>query len=58
MRYVDKYLDHDHISVCAGVIYAHSPRTVGLKEKVEKYLNEHGLQVVWYDDERVLHLDA
>jgi hypothetical protein len=28
------------------------------KEKVEKYLNAHGLQVVWYDDERVLHLDA
>ena len=56
MRYVEKYLDHDHISVCAGVIYPHSPRTAGLKETVEKYLNEHSLQVVWYDDARAQHL--
>jgi len=51
MLYVDKYLDHDQVCVCAGIIYPHSPSTAGLKEAVEQYMNEHGLQVVWYDDE-------
>jgi hypothetical protein len=50
LRYVDKYLDHDSVNVCAGVIYPHSPISAGLKERVEQYLNDHALQVVWYDD--------
>ncbi len=50
LRYVDKYLDHDHVSVCAGVIYPKSPTTHGLKAWVETYMNNHALQVVWYDD--------
>ena len=49
-RYVDKYLDHDKLSVCAGVIYPSSPSTAGLKDLVEQYLNDNALQVVWYDD--------
>jgi hypothetical protein len=51
MRYVDKYLDHDQVSVCAGIIYPRAPRGAGLKEMVEKVLNEAALQVVWYDGE-------
>ncbi|HEV7238326.1 MAG TPA: hypothetical protein VGQ36_03730 [Thermoanaerobaculia bacterium] len=50
MRYVDQYVDHDHVNVCAGIIYPQSPRGVGLKEMVEQYLNDHALQVVWFDD--------
>lgn len=50
LAYVDKYLDTDRVSVCAGVIYPRAPRSPGLKLRVEDYLNEHGLQVVWYDD--------
>ena len=51
LRYVDKYLDHDGVSVCAGIIYPRSPHGPGLKEEVETYLNDHALQVVWYEDE-------
>lgn len=51
LRYVDKYLDSDKVNVCAGVIYPRAPRTPGLKEEVETYLNDHALQVVWYEDE-------
>lgn len=51
LRYVDEYLDEDRVSVCAGIIYPQSPRTPGLKDRVEAYLNDHGLQVVWYDSE-------
>ncbi len=51
LRYVDKYLDHDKVSVCAGVIYPSAPSTAGLKDFVETYLNDNALQVVWYDDQ-------
>ena len=50
MKYVDKYLDQDQVSVCAGIIYPHSPHSPGLKEEIEEYLNENALQVVWYED--------
>jgi hypothetical protein len=50
LRYVDKYLDHDHVNVCAGIIYPRSPVTSGLKARVEQYVNDHGLQVAWYDE--------
>ena len=50
-RYIEKYLDDDGISVCAGIIYPRSPRSPGLKEEVETYLNDYALQVVWYEDE-------
>lgn len=50
LRYVDKYLDHDQVSVCAGVIYPRAPAAAGVRERVEQYLNDYGLQVVWYDD--------
>jgi hypothetical protein len=50
MRYVEKYLDVDQVSVCAGIIYPHAPRSAGVKDLVEQYLNDSALQVVWYDD--------
>jgi hypothetical protein len=50
LMYVDKYLDHDQVNVCAGVIYPRFPDTAGLNAQVEQYLNDHALQVVWYDD--------
>ena len=51
LRYVDKYLDDDEVNVCAGIIYPRSPKSPGLKEEVEMHLNDHGLQVLWYEDE-------
>ena len=51
LKYVDKCLDHNDVNVCAGIIYPKAPTSVGLQSTVEKYLNDHGLQVVWYADE-------
>ena len=31
-------------------IYPTAPRTAGLKARIEEYLNDYGLQVVWYYD--------
>ncbi len=50
VKYVDKFLHDDRLNVCAGIIYPQSPRTEGLREQIEAYLNDWGLQVVWYDD--------
>ncbi|MCK5828462.1 hypothetical protein KAH43_08070 [Candidatus Bipolaricaulota bacterium] len=49
-KYIEKYTDGDRVDVCAGIIYPTTPKTPGLKERIETYLNEYGLQVVWYDD--------
>ncbi len=48
-RYIEKYVDIDETSVCAGIIYPRAPECFGLREEVEGYLNDYGLQVVWYD---------
>jgi len=49
-RYIEEYVDIKKIDVCPGVIYPKAPITLGLKDKIEGYLNDYGLQVVWYDD--------
>ena len=49
-RYIEKYLDVDAVDVSAGIVYPRVPVTPGLLETVEGYLNDYGLQVVWYDD--------
>jgi hypothetical protein len=49
-KYMEKYLDHDNLDVCAAIIYPRSPKSINLKNLVEKYLNSYGLQVVWYYD--------
>jgi hypothetical protein len=49
-RYIKEYVDTKKTDVCPGIIYPHSPSSPGLKEMIENYLNDYGLQVVWYDD--------
>jgi len=49
-RYLEKYLKIEKLDVCPGIIYPKSPETPGLKEEIEEYLNDYGMQVVWYDD--------
>lgn len=56
-RYIEKYVDVDHTDVCAGIIYPSAPTAPGLKERIEEYLNEYGLQVVWYDSQFDLYSD-
>jgi len=50
-KYIEEYLDVIKIDVCPGIIYPSAPETPGLREMVETYLNDYGLQVVWYDDD-------
>lgn len=49
-KYIEKFVDGEQMDVCAGIIYPTAPRTTGLKERIEEYLNGYGLQVVWYYD--------
>lgn len=49
-QYIEKYIDKNKMDVCPGIIYPKSPKRTGLKELVEDYLNDYGLQVVWYYD--------
>jgi len=50
-KYIEEYLDVIKIDVCPGIIYPTAPSTPGLKELVEEYHSDYGLQVVWYDDD-------
>lgn len=47
-RYIDKHHEGDGLDVCAGIIYPSEPKTPGLKERIEDYQNDFGIQVVWY----------
>ena len=47
-KYIEKFIDGDKIDVCPGIIYPYSPSLKDLKQRVEDYLNERGIQVVWY----------
>ncbi len=49
-KYIEKYLDVDGKTVCPGLIYPAAPATPGLKERIEEYLNDCGIAVVWYRD--------
>lgn len=49
-RYIDKHHEGDGLDVCAGIIYPSEPKKPGLKERIEQYLNDNGIQVVWYYD--------
>ncbi len=50
LRYVDEYLAHERVNVCAAILYPHAPASNDAQTAVEEYLNEHGLQVAWYRD--------
>lgn len=49
-RYIDRYLDVEKVDVCPGIIYKSPPTTPDLKKDIEAYLNDWGLQVVWYEE--------
>ena len=50
LRYIEHHIDIKHIDVCPGIIYKSAPTNPALKEEIEEYLNNWGLQVVWYED--------
>ena len=49
LRYVDEYINRNTVNVCAAILYAKPPVTAGLKEEIEKYLNDFSLQVAWFE---------
>lgn len=49
-KYISKYYDGDKLSVSPGIIYPHEPISGELKIRIETYLNDWGIQVVWYFD--------
>lgn len=48
--YLERYLDVEHLEVSPGIIYPTAPRTPGLRERVEVYLDERGTPAYWYDE--------
>lgn len=49
-NYIEKYLDQLKTDVCPGLIYPVTPKSIEIKKGIEEYLNEYGIQVVWYDE--------
>jgi len=49
-NYVAKYVDEDRTNVCPGIIYPRAPKSLSIRQEVEKYVNERCIQIVWYDD--------
>ena len=52
-KYIDKFIEVDKVDICPGIIYPDSPKTPGLRERIETYLNDYGIQVVWLRDDQV-----
>ena len=48
--YIDRYLEHEKLSVCTGIIYPRPPKTPGLRELIESYLDDHGVPAYWYTE--------
>ncbi len=46
-RYIEKEVEKDGLDVCPGIIYPEEPSDAGVKDLVEKILNDQGIQVVW-----------
>jgi hypothetical protein len=38
------------MDVCAGIIYPHPPARQLVRDEIEQFLNDRGLQVVWFKD--------
>ena len=49
-KYVSTYLGHTPTDVQPALIYPVAPPDEGLKRRIEEYLNEGGIQVVWYEE--------
>ncbi len=48
--YIDQYVDHENLNVCTGIIYPYPPKTPGLRETIETYLESYGAPACWYNE--------
>lgn len=53
LKYVDKYLAGDILSVCAGIIYPCAPKSTEVREEVEAYMEGNAIQLLWWDDSAI-----
>ncbi len=50
LKYVEKYIVIDNMSVSLGVIYPYPPKKSGLRDVVESYLEHYGTPAYWYNE--------
>jgi len=48
-KFIETVTGECDFGVCAGIIYPKHPQSPGLKEEIEEYLNDYGIQILWYD---------
>ncbi len=48
-RYVDKFSEVDELGACLGIIYPKPPKTQGLRETIEGYLESYGVPAYWFN---------
>ena len=50
-NYIDKYIEVDRLDVCLGIIYPKPPIKKGLRNLIEKHLDEkYGVPTYWYSE--------
>lgn len=49
LKYVDTYIEKD-VNVSLGIIYPCPPKTPGLRERVEEYLENCGTPAYWFTE--------
>jgi hypothetical protein len=50
-NYIDKFLEIDKLDVCLGIVYPKPPKKEGLKEFIEKYLEDnYGVPAYWFNE--------
>lgn len=50
LRYIDKFLEVDQLSVSPGIIYPQPPRDEALRKHIEAYLEDRGIPVYWFSE--------
>ena len=50
MKYVDQYLMHRDVNVCAIVVYPRRPRCSRIVKEVQDYMDDASIMIQWFDD--------
>jgi hypothetical protein len=50
-NYIDKFLEIDKLDVCLGIVYPKPPQKKGLRQFIEKYLEDnYGVPAYWFNE--------
>lgn len=50
LRYIDKFVHGDDLSVTPGIVYPSAPQDPDLRARIEGYLLEYGIPAYWFDE--------